>query len=203
MPTVRGKALDAATISKLVRDWALRPCRTASALVPRQAAERDRPSARGRRGGPGARHGQLDRGSLRALGCTSTMGTDGLPAAPVTLARNGCSPLAAGWRQPDPVAAVTLRAVKDAPGRSSLGSSPRRRRDRQRAAPALAPRRPRPPARHGGCGAAGSALQSGELARIADAVSVAVGTNNTLAALLPARHLACYIAVAWRPGWRA
>ena len=53
------------------------------------------------------------------------------------------------------------------------------------------------------CGSAGSALQSGELAPSADAVSVAVGANNTLAALLPARHLACYISVAWRPGCRA
>ena len=40
LPIVRGKALDAATISKLVRDRASRRCRTASALVPRQAAER-------------------------------------------------------------------------------------------------------------------------------------------------------------------
>ncbi len=42
-PTVRGKALDAETISKLVRDRASRRCRTASALVPRQAAERTDP----------------------------------------------------------------------------------------------------------------------------------------------------------------
>ena len=73
----------------------------------------------------------------------------------------------------------------DAPGRSSRGSAPRGRRDRQRGAPlwrhaALGHRRD--VAR---CGSAGSALQSGELAPIADAVPVAVGVNNTLDACCP------------------
>ena len=70
------------------RSWSAhspsRPCRTASALVPRQAAERGPFEA------APARHRQPDRGGLRAPGPASATGKkDGLPAAPVTLALNG------------------------------------------------------------------------------------------------------------------
>ncbi len=83
-PTVRGKALDAATISKLIRDAGI-------AAVPhgfRSRSETDPP----REVVEAALAHVIDnrnRGGLRALGRPSTTGTEGLPAAPVTLAVTG------------------------------------------------------------------------------------------------------------------
>ena len=103
VPDRSRQGADAATISKLVRDLGI-------AAVPygfRSRAETggraDRPSARGRRGGAGARRGQPDRGGLRAVGPVRTSpppderlgglsrrrARTARPAAPVTLAVTG------------------------------------------------------------------------------------------------------------------
>ncbi len=88
-PTVRGKALDAATISKLVRDAGI-------AAVPHGFRSRSETGGRTDRPPQEVVEAALahvidnpDRGGLRALGRPSTTGTEGLPAAPVTLAVTG------------------------------------------------------------------------------------------------------------------